>query len=101
MSGTVPALTLYFPGATGGLRMAKSKVTPICLTYGCGRPSALRGLCKQCYSAASAAVRGGELTWDKLESLGLSAPRKRVEGASRTFRQSLEKALSQKRRVAG
>lgn len=60
-----------------------------CLIPECGRPHALRGLCRQCYQIAAIRVRNGLATWEELEELGLAAKK---NNRANKFAKALENA---------
>lgn len=41
-----------------------------CLNPNCTRDAKIRGICRQCYTAASLLVRRGKVTWEQLEAAG-------------------------------
>ena len=50
----------------------KGKVKMPCLTPGCKRKVACKGLCPTCYQQALGKVKRKETTWLELEQLGLA-----------------------------
>ena len=59
-----------------------------CITKGCTKVSKARGLCVDCYGAATYAVRAKKVTWDKLVFQGLALESQRVKS---TFRLEFDK----------
>ena len=56
---------------------------------GDGKRVHARGLCTGCYQEAKTRVNAGEVTWDKLESLGLAKP-SAGRGSSTAFAKKFE-----------
>lgn len=46
-----------------------------CLYEGCGDKARSRGLCAAHYNRAALLVRNGQITWEKLEKAGKTAPK--------------------------
>ena len=72
---------------------AESK--PICVVPDCGREAKIRGLCGRCCTAARAQIKKGNITWAKLEELGLAvAPKHNAFGGEQgVFAKALKNAL--------
>lgn len=62
-----------------------------CMTNGCFRQPAKRGLCLVCYSRAKEKVEKNSVSWDHLVSLGLCEPEEDL------FEQAYKKATQPER----
>jgi hypothetical protein len=45
-----------------------------CLTRGCSKKAASRGLCPSCYATANYDIEQGRTSWERLEAEGQSLP---------------------------
>jgi len=68
-------------------------LTEKCLTPRCSQLARTRGLCARCYTAAANAISKGQVTWEKLEELGLSKASQRDKGHAALFQNALQEAL--------
>lgn len=53
-----------------------------CLNPECGEVARVRGLCRDCYSAALYQVAGGRTSWKALEKVGKALPGKQKRRAN-------------------
>lgn len=65
---------------------------PPCISPNCGRTSAIRGLCGQCYGAARALIQNGTTSNEELQKLGLIQPLKSAQ-----IRERFSKLIDQRR----
>jgi len=72
----------------------------ICMTKGCHRKTAARGLCKTCYHRLEKRVQRGTATWDELIASGQCTGAKSYRGLTTEIRsQTAYRALEFRERI--
>lgn len=88
-------------GAVGGgvagvlFRKLKGWIMPennqLCKIEGCFRKAGMRELCLVCYGKAKKMVENGEVTWTRLEEMGLCGPDTHSHPFDRAFTKAKDK----------